>query len=70
MNWLMAYKVFWPAWIAVALIVEAMALFNKRTGDTLSEQVWGWMNVKFVYWFVLFFLAWLIAHFASRGRWA
>lgn len=37
------------AWAAVgvaALVIEGVALFNSRAGDTLSEHVWAWLGVR------------------------
>lgn len=30
----------WCAWLAAFLVLEGVALLNKRDGDTLSEQFW------------------------------
>lgn len=35
-------------WLGIgvcALILEGVALFNSRQGDTLSEHVWAWLGV-------------------------
>lgn len=37
------------AWIGLALaggIIELVALFNSRRGDTLSEHLWAWLGVR------------------------
>jgi len=71
------YTVAWLAWLGAFLVTEGMALFNKRSGDTLSEHVWAWFAVKdrsnkgtvrarrFA---LLAFMAWLTAHFLTGGR--
>ena len=36
-------------WIGLgicALIIEGVALFNSRSGDTLSEHIWAWLGVR------------------------
>jgi hypothetical protein len=70
----------WLAWIAAFFSMEIPELLNNATGDTLSEKVWNWFAIKnaangkarvagqarrFV---LLAFLAWLVAHFLSGGR--
>lgn len=68
----------WVAWLALFILVEGIALFNKRAGDTLSEHVWRWFAIdtrggrNSKAWrlrrvALLGFLAWLSAHFLSGG---
>ncbi|TDC29976.1 hypothetical protein [Micromonospora sp. KC213] len=72
----------WLVWFAYFAVVEGMALFNSRAGDTLSEHVWAWFGTKrhpadpfrpITGWtrlrrFVLLaFLAWLSLHFLTGG---
>lgn len=74
-----AYTWAWLAWALAFVIVEGMALFNSRRGDTLSEHVWAWLGSahltrkqptgwtrlrRFV---VLAGLAWVVAHFLTGG---
>lgn len=68
----------WIGWGVYFAIVEGMALFNSKRGDTLSEHVWaflgfsdgvrspsGWTRLRrFV---VLAFMAWLSVHFLTGG---
>lgn len=61
-------------WLTLGLAVaafEGVALFNKRTGDTLSEHFWRWLKVgdprpTWLVWTgragVLLFCAWLGLH--------
>lgn len=42
MSW---WTVFWIFWLILFLIVEGMALCNKKSGDTLSENVWEWFAI-------------------------
>lgn len=68
-----------PIWIGIAVltvIIETVALLNKKKDDTLSEHVWNWLKVtnktaKFTAWrfFVLAFMVWLTGHFIF-GWWA
>ena len=67
----------WIAWGAVFAVIEGMALFNSRPGDTLSEHAWaflgigegrkrsGWTQLRRV--LLLAFMAWLTAHFLTGG---
>lgn len=68
----------WIGWGLIFCIIEGMALFNSRSGDTLSEHVWaflgysdgirqptGWTRLR--RFLVLAFLAWLVAHFLTGG---
>ncbi|WIM97851.1 hypothetical protein ACTOB_001405 [Actinoplanes oblitus] len=34
----------WLAWGAIFCAIEGMALFNSRSGDTLSEHAWAWLG--------------------------
>ena len=34
----------WIGWGVYFAVVEGMALFNSRPGDTLSEHVWAWLG--------------------------
>lgn len=75
------YTVAWLAWLAYFAIVEGRALFNSRTGDTLSEHVWQWFAidrldgerrpitgwVRLRRFALLAFVAWLAAHFLTGG---
>ena len=75
--------VFTAAWIFMGLwfvVWEALALMRDDRGDTLSEHVWGWFQLKGRKdgkkpWQVLLrigfvgFWAWLTIHFLSGGAW-
>lgn len=40
-------------WLGIgvcALILEGVALFNSRQGDTLSEHVWAWLGIPAYDW--------------------
>lgn len=69
---------FWGAWILYFIVVEGIALFNSKGGDTLSEHVWAWLGynegVKFPTgsqrlrrFLTLAFLAWLVVHLLTGG---
>jgi hypothetical protein len=73
MNWA---TYIWIGLGAIAVLVEGIALLNKKEGDTLSEHVWKWLKVedkskKLTAWrfFVLAFMLWLTGHFVF-GWWA
>ncbi|SCF42657.1 hypothetical protein GA0070618_6696 [Micromonospora echinospora] len=41
-----AWWLTWVAWFVYFAAVEGAALFNSRTGDTLSEHVWLWFGTQ------------------------
>ena len=55
----------WGLWIGLFLVIEGLALANRRKGDTLSEHVW-WARGR-AKWPVRLgiggLLAWLAYHF-------
>jgi len=62
----------WVGWILAFIFIEGLALFNKKKGDTLSENVWRWFGVKSsgksLRTMGLFgFMLWLTIHFVSGG---
>lgn len=40
------FTVGWLLWGVYFLILEAVAIFRKTTGDTLSEHIWMWFGVR------------------------
>lgn len=42
MTW---YTVAWLLWLGAFFAIELPAIFNKQSGDTLSEHVWFWFAV-------------------------
>jgi hypothetical protein len=68
------WELAWLLWIAAFAVIEGIALTNRTTGDTLSESVWrylmpargewAWRLRRFM---LLAFLAWICAHFLTRG---
>ena len=79
----MIWTALWLGWGAAALTIEGIALFNSAHGDTLSEHVWAWLGVRpreagtprvtpkwtlrVARLVMIFFLVWLILHFATGG---
>jgi hypothetical protein len=65
----------WIAWLVAFLGIEGVAIFNKKKGDTLSENVWRWFSVldkpslkKTLRVGALgIFMGWLFIHFVSGG---
>ena len=72
----------WLGWGLIFCVVEGVALFNSRTGDTLSEHAWQWLGYSMTgrgplrqpsgwtrlrRFVLLAFLAWLVAHFLTGG---
>lgn len=74
------YTIAWLAWLATFAVIEGKALTNKQSGDTLSEHVWRWFAtqrgstgrpsgwVRLRRFGLLAFLAWLVTHFLTGGR--
>jgi hypothetical protein len=61
---------YWVAWFVVGFgVPEGYAIYRKRTGDTLSGQVW-WLERKFrPLWLVVAVgMAWLTMHFLGGGH--
>jgi len=65
------WLILWLFWGVFFCLVEGVALFNKATGDTLSEHFWSWLKVGAqvptpLVWFgrigVLMFCMWLGFH--------
>lgn len=56
----------WIAWGVMFLIIEVIAL-KRRNGETLSEHVWRWIDVRNGWGAarvgVLGFTVWLVIHF-------
>lgn len=40
------YTMLWIFWGVFFLVVEGFALFDKRRGDTLSEHIWHWFQIR------------------------
>ena len=69
-----SYTNAWALWLAAFVVIEGLALKNKKPGDTLSEHVWAWFKIdkNEKNWNLprvglLAFLAWLIGHFVWRA---
>lgn len=65
----------WLIWLGMFGVVEGAALANKKPGDTLSEHVWKWFSIqdkgggwRLRRFGLLSFLAWLVAHFLTGGK--
>lgn len=70
-----AYTWAWLGWFAYFIVVEGIALLDRREGDTLSEHVWKWLMPErgAMAWrlrrvALLAFMAWLTLHFLTRGQ--
>ena len=66
------YSWAWVAWLVVFVAIEAAALLNKKSGDTLTEHIRRWASIgdKGRGWRIrrvvlLAFLAWLLVHMMS-----
>lgn len=68
----------WVGWLVMFLVVEGVALFNRRPGDTLSEHVWAvikpWKGPRersgaeqLLRFLLLALLVWLPIHFFTGG---
>lgn len=36
----------WVIWLALFLVIEGFAIFNKAPDDTLSEHMWKWFQIR------------------------
>jgi hypothetical protein len=73
------FTILWITILSLGLILEAVALFNKRQNDTLSENVWKWFNInpelssrqkdftRLRRVLLLAFMVWLTIHFVTGG---
>lgn len=73
----------WIGWGVVFCVIEGMALFNSKPGDTLSEHAWAWLGYNALMsndvlrspsgwtrlrrFLLLAFLAWLSVHLLTGG---
>lgn len=63
----MKYRVIWAVYLAIGIAFELWAVFNSERSDTLSEQVWWFLLLSPLFWFLgAGFLAWLGLHFLRR----
>ena len=64
----MIFTILWVAWVAAFIVIEAMALARKESGDTLSEHVWKLLKFRRLFYLLgAAFMIWLSAHFLSLG---
>lgn len=70
------FTIAWIAWGLAFVAIEGKALANKQPGDTLSEHVWKWFDVRgkgkgwtFMRFALAAFMVWLTGHFVF-GWWA
>lgn len=62
----------WLLWLAMFATVEGVALVRKERGDTLSEHIWHWFQIrdKPRQWtwrraVLAVFLVWLLVHMVA-----
>jgi len=56
----------WIAWLAAFGVIEGMALYRKKGGETLSAHVWKYFPRNTARGIALVaFMAWLFWHFVS-----
>ncbi|MGP4024248.1 hypothetical protein [Actinomadura sp. 3N407] len=68
------YLAAWIFWVLMFLAIELPAVFNRQSGDTLSEVVWnvfairgkpaGWQLRRLA---LVLGLGWLVAHLLTGG---
>jgi len=58
----------WSIWAAAGLLLELIALHDKKKGDTLSEHVWSLFRRPFIYAMGAGLLVWMLLHFLSFGK--
>lgn len=67
----MIWTILWVAWILSFVAIEAVAVFNDKRDDTLSEHFRRWFRVDTgagrVVWLVVsgVFMAWFVVHIAT-----
>ena len=66
------WTVAWILWLAMFAVIEGAALIRKGRGDTLSEHIWDWFQIrdKPRQWTVrravlAGFLVWLLVHMVA-----
>lgn len=64
------YIFLWLSWFVAFGVIEALAIRDRRPGDTLSEMAWAFVSEPVLWWTSAGFLVWLTVHILSRGRWA
>ena len=71
MSW---YTFAWLVWLAAFIVIEGLAIRDKRRNDTLSEHCWEWFSVKQKKkaWrarriLLAAFMVWLTVHFLTGG---
>lgn len=40
------FTIVWIGLLIAGLVIEGIALFNAKRGDTLSEHLWAWLGVR------------------------
>lgn len=62
----------WLGWLAMFVVLEAIAIVDKARDDTLSEQVWALVSHNPGLWgsAVAILLGWLAWHFLVEPRWS
>lgn len=62
--------IYTAGWVVIALAfaaLEALALIDPGTGDTLSEHVWGILDFHPIVWFMgAGGLIWMVRHFLFK----
>lgn len=59
----------WLAWFAAFAGIEGIALVDPQPGDTLSEQIFAFLDGGPARYVLLGgFLTWLVLHFMGKGR--
>jgi len=61
----------WVMWLVMFAVIEGVAIFRKERGDTLSEHIWKWFQIReskdwnFRRAALAIFLVWLLVHMVS-----
>lgn len=64
------FAIAWILWAIAFIVIEFMALLDKKPGGTLSEGIWAFLGGGPArYLLVGAVLLWLLIHFLGKGRW-
>lgn len=64
------YGLLWVLWVLLFFMFEMPAVFNAKTGDTLSEWIWHYISrYPLATWGLIGLLGWATLHFFTKAKW-